>query len=45
MIQYYKLVSVEVAQGDGGYSTSDIDIAYNEQAQTSLENVGIVVQS
>lgn len=45
MIQYYKLVSVEIAQGDGGYSTSDIDIAYNEQAQTSLENVEIVVQS
>ena len=45
MIQYYKLVYVEVAQGDGGYSTSDIDIAYNEQAQTSLENVEIVVQS
>lgn len=45
MIQYYKLVSVEIAQGDGGYSTSDIDIAYNEQAQTSLDNVEIVVQS
>ena len=44
-IQYYKLISVEIAKTSEDYATADIAIAFDEKAEISLDNVSIVVQS
>lgn len=44
LIQYYKLISVEIAKAGGELAATDIPIAFNEKAETSIDNIEIVVQ-
>lgn len=45
LIQYYKLIAVEIAKEGGTVAAADIPIAFNETAETTIDNVEIVVQS
>jgi len=43
--QSYKLISVEIAKMSETLTESDIQIAFNEKAEISTENIEIVVRA